>query len=287
MAKISVIGICGKSSFFSVDHFHAEGETLSAESLFEEMGGKGINQAIAASRLGGEVSFLAAVGDDAEKDLCRDLLKKEGIRYYLSVKTGRRTPNAVILTDKNGSNRVTVFKDAELDESDVERFREEIENSDVLLLQNEVPDEVNRKAIEIASRKGVKVILNPAPARELDGFYRDRVYLVTPNEQEAEFISASDFENSVVTLGGDGCLINGEIHLLSLGRAPVDTTGAGDTFNGALAMKLAEGKSLREASLYGIVASGISVSRRHVIDAIPSKKEADENLEKYIKEKLK
>lgn len=287
MAKISVIGICGKSSFFSVDHFHAEGETLSAESLFEEMGGKGINQAIAASRLGGEVSFLAAVGDDEEKNLCRKLLKKEGIRYYLSVKSGRRTPNAVILTDKNGSNRVTVFKDAELDESDVEAFRGEIEESDVLLLQNEVPDEVNRRAIEIASEKGVRVILNPAPARALDGFYRERVYLVTPNEQEAELISASDFENRVTTLGGEGCRVNEEPVLPSLGRFPVDTTGAGDTFNGALALKLAEGKSLREASIYGIVASGISVSKKHVIDAIPYKAEVEENLEKYIKEKLK
>lgn len=281
MAKISVIGICGKSSFYSVDHFHKEGETLSADSLFEELGGKGVNQAIAAARLGGEVSFLAATGDDPEYALSLELLEKEGIKSHLAVKKGRRTPSAVILTDKNGSNRVTVFKDAELEVSDVESFREEIETSDILLLQNEVPDDVNIKAIEIAAEKGVKVILNPAPARKLSKVYREKVFLITPNEQEAEEIEASEFKNSVITLGGEGCAV-GDERIASLGLTPVDTTGAGDTFNGALALALAEGKSLTDASRLAIIASGISVTKKGVLSAIPYKKD----IEKFQKENL-
>ncbi len=285
MAKISVIGICGYSAFFSVDHFHSEGETLSADSLFEEMGGKGINQAIAAARMGADVSFLAAVGDDSSFHLCRELLESCNIKYTLAVKEKKRTPFAVILTDKKGENRVTVYKSAELEEKDVESFRKEIKSSDFLLLQNEVPEEVNIRAIEIAREYGVKVILNPAPARKLDSEIYKGLYLLTPNEQESEYIDKNQFENTVVTLGSKGCLINSDIALKTLGKIPVDTTGAGDTFNGVLAVALAEGKDLISASEYAIVASGLSITKKYVIDSIPHRKEIEEELKNYKKER--
>ena len=284
MAKISVIGICGYSLFMALDHFHATGETLSADTIYEEMGGKGINQAIAASRMKAEVSFLAAVGNDSSAHLCEKLLEECNIKHTLLVKEGKRTPMAVILTDKKGENKVTVYKSAELEADDVELFRKEIKSSDFLLLQNEVPEEVNRRAVEIAKEYGVKVILNPAPPRKLDNDFKG-LYLATPNEQESEYIDKEQFENTVVTLGSKGCLINSKTHLSSLGKTPIDTTGAGDTFNGVLAVLLAEGKDLVTASEYAIVASGISVTKKYVIDSIPSRDEIEEELKNYKKER--
>ena len=275
MAKISVIGICGQSVFMSVDHFHEKGETLSAEGIFEEIGGKGINQAVAAAKMGASVSFLAAVGDDNYGRECLNLAENFNIKPYLIEKEGKNTPLAFILTDKNGENRVTVHKSAELISDDVELFREEIISSDILLLQNEVPDDVNKKAIEIAADNGVKVILNPAPARKIDGETASKIFVVIPNEQESEFINTEKFKNCIVTLGGEGCLINGETKIPTRKVIPVDTTGAGDTFCGALAVCIAEGMTLKKAAEYAVCASGLSVTKKYVIDSIPTREQVE------------
>lgn len=279
MPKISVIGICGKSVFMQVDHFHAEGETLSASTVFEEMGGKGINQAIAAARMKAEVAFLAAVGEDSYAKECEDLLNENNIKPFLCEKKSKATPLAFILTDKNGSNRVTVHKSAELSPEDVILFKDEIISSDVLLLQQEVPVEVNKEAIKIASENGVRVILNPAPAREIDEEDASKIYLVTPNEQEAQFIKDKPFKNCVATLGEKGCIINGETVIPAIKVVPVDTTGAGDTFNGVLAVLIAESKGIEEACRYATCASGLSVTKKYVIGAIPTKEEIERSFE--------
>lgn len=278
MAKISVIGICGQSVFMTVDHFHEKGETLSADSIFEEIGGKGINQAVAASKMGASVSFLAAVGDDNYAEDCRKLLREFDIKSFLTEKQGRSTPLAFILTDKNGENRVTVHKSAELTPEDVETFREEIISSDILLIQNEVPEDVNKKAIEIAFQNNVKVILNPAPARKIDDETASKVFLVVPNEQESEFINSKKFKNYIVTLGGEGCLVNGGTKIPAKKVISVDTTGAGDTFCGVLAVCLAEGMTLESAAEYAVCASGISVTKKHVIDSIPTRAEIERSI---------
>ncbi len=275
MPKISVIGICGKSVFMQVDHFHAEGETLSASSVFEEMGGKGINQAIAAARMNADVTFLAAVGEDVYADECEALLKENNIKPFLCKKNGKATPLAFILTDKSGSNRVTVHKSAELSKEDVEFFKDEIISSDILLLQQEVPAVVNKEAIRIATENGVRVILNPAPAREIDDEDASKIYLVTPNEQEAQFIKDKPFKNCVTTLGEKGCIINGEISVPAIKVMPVDTTGAGDTFNGVLAVLIAENKEIEEACRYAVAASGLSVTKKYVIGSIPTREEIE------------
>ncbi len=275
MPKISVIGICGKSVFMDVDHFHAEGETLSANSVFEEMGGKGINQALAAARMAAEVSFLAAVGEDCYADECESLLKENNIKPFLCKKEKKSTPLAFILTDKNGHNRVTVHKSAELSSEDVILFKDEIISSDILLLQQEVPAEANKEAIRIATENGVRVILNPAPAREIDDEEASKIYLVTPNEQEAQFIKDKPFKNCVTTLGEKGCIINGKTIIPAIKVTPVDTTGAGDTFNGVLAALIAENKELEEACRYAVSASGISVTKKYVIESIPTREEIE------------
>ncbi len=270
MAKISVIGIAGNSIFMNVDHFHQKGETLQAKAVFEEIGGKGFNQAVACAKMGAEVSFLCAVGEDDFAVQCKKTAEEYGIDADFITKKGKRTTFAVILTDKNGENQVTGYRDAELCAEDVDLFSEKIANSDILLLQNEVPESVNEAAVNIAKEHGVKVILNPAPIRSLSDNIAQNVFLVTPNEQEQSAINASRFKNVVTTLGEKGCLINGKTAVKALKVNAVDTTGAGDTFNGVLAVCLAEKKDLETACKYAVTASGISVIKKGVLNAIPT-----------------
>ncbi len=278
MPKISVIGICGNSVFMYADHFHENGETLVADSVFEEIGGKGINQAVAAKRMGAEVSFLCAISDDANGEKSIAVAKENGINAHFKIKKGRATPFAFILTDKNGENRVTEYKSAELEVEDVISFEEEIAKSDMLLLQQEVPSSVNEKAIELADKYGVKVILNPAPIREIPDKMAEKVFMVTPNEQEMQAIDMKRFKNCITTLGKKGCLINGVDSISGIEVKAIDTTGAGDTFNGALAVCIAEGMSLADAAKYAVTASGISVGRKYVLNAIPYREEIERML---------
>ena len=278
MPKISIVGICGNSFFLHADHFHERGETIVANSVYEEIGGKGINQAVAAARMGAEVSFLAAVGDDRDGQICIQTAEAEGIKGTFCVKKDERTTFAFILTDKHGENQVTGYHGAELTVEDVLAFEEEIAHSDILLLQQEVPCEVNEMAVQFAKEYDVKVILNPAPIREISKESAEAVYMVTPNEQEKQAIDISRFQNVITTLGKKGCLINEEIMIPAIKTQAVDTTGAGDTFNGVLAVCLAEGMDLDTACKYGVTAAGISVGRRYVLNAIPYREEIERRI---------
>ena len=235
-----------------------------------------MNQAVAAARFGAQVSFLAAVGDDSDGRASLECCIENGITPFL-IKKNMPSPTAFILTDKNGENRVTVYRGAELTEEDVGAFEKEIESSDILLLQNEVPEMVNKCAIVLAEKHGVRVILNPAPARE--STLSKKLFLATPNEQESRFLDFTLFENTIVTLGKKGCLINGKTIVPATSDRPVDTTGAGDTFNGVLAVCIAENMNLEDSSRYANAASGISVTRAHVIDAIPTREEIERKLQ--------
>ena len=278
MSKISVIGVCGNSIFMYADHFHENGETLVADSVFEEIGGKGINQAVAAKRMGAEVSFLCAIGDDVNGEKSIVAAKENGIDAHFKIKKGKLTPFAFILTDKNGENRVTEYKSAELDVIDVISFEEKIANSDILLLQQEVPPAVNEKAVELAEKHCVRVILNPAPIREISDEMAKRVFVVTPNEQEMQAIDIKRFKNCITTLGKNGCLVNGTENISGITAQVADTTGAGDTFNGTLAVCIAEGMCLADAAKYAVIASGISVERKYVLNAIPERKEIEKRM---------
>ncbi len=275
MAKISVVGICGNSIFMNVDHFHEKGETIAAKSVFEEIGGKGINQAVACAKMGAEVSFLGAVGEDADAEKCKETAKKYGIKGCFATKKNKKTTFAVILTDKNGENQVTGFRDAELTPSDVLRFEDEIASSDILLLQHEVPESVNETAVELANKHHVKVILNPAPIRPIPEKIARSVFAVTPNEQEQKSIETNRFNHVITTLGRNGCSIGGEIFIDAIKVTPLDTTGAGDTFNGVLAVCIAEGMPMEKACKYAVCASGISVTKKGVLNSIPKREEIE------------
>ena len=273
MPSISVIGICGNSVFLSVDRFHEKGQTLVANSRREEIGGKGFNQAVAAARMGAQVSFLGAIGGDADAQKCILAAKTEGIQGHFSVKSQEMTTCAVILTDRSGENQVTVCPGAQLQETDVYAFEPQIAQSDILLLQQEVPHEVNIAAIRLAKKHGIPVILNPAPAKNLA--YEDTLWLVTPNEHEKAGLGALSYEHCVTTLGKDGCSIDNKTLIKALPVTAVDTTGAGDTFNGVLAVCLAEKMTLEDACRWAVAASGLSVTQHGVLNAIPRKNEIE------------
>ncbi len=271
MSRVAVIGMVGNSVFLPVDHFHVGGETIEAHSAHFEPGGKGFNAAIAARRYGAEVAFLAAVGNEGANEIER-FSKENGIDSTLVKKDGG-TAFAAIITDKDGRNHVTVYQGAQLTPDDVEQFEAQIARADLLLLSNEVPEPVNIRAVQIAQKHRIPVILNPAPARPLDPYLLDNVTLFTPNEHEQKEVD--ERENVVVTLGKRGCHIR-SLHLtvpaVNIASA-VDTTGAGDTFNGVLAARLAEGAALSDAVKTANLASSIEVTRKGVMSAIPTKAE--------------
>ena len=267
MNRIAVIGLTGTSVFMRVPRFHTGGETIHAEDLHVEYGGKGFNQAVAAARWQAEVSFLTAVGDDDAAPV-RDILAAEGIEAAIVVKDGP-SAYAAILTDSTGETRVTVYPGASLVADDVEAFAPQIAKADILLLTNEVGEAVNIRAAHIAASTGTRVILNPAPARPLPNELSRLIWLATPNEFENEGLEA--IPEAVVTLGAEGCRIRSTGNRLpapSFGPA-VDTTGAGDTFNGVLAACLARGMHLEAAAAEANSAAARSVTIPYVLPAIP------------------
>ena len=285
MARIAIIGLVGRSMFFEVPRFHSGGETITAKSLYEEWGGKGFNQAVAAARQDTAVSFLGAV-NAADAKAIKDFCLKEGIRATLATKK-KPTATAAILTDGTGETRVTVYPGAELEVKDVDGFAGSVAMADFLLLNNEVPEAVNLAAVAIAKQYGVKIIFNPAPARKLPKAIVEAVTIFTPNEFEEKLL-ASSFQllgddglraNSsklkaevVTTLGAKGCRIGstGEVVPAPAVKA-VDSTGAGDTFNAVLAVRLAEGEELREACVAANEAAAQSVAVRFVLPSIPQR----------------
>ena len=285
MARIAIIGLVGRSMFFGVPRFHSGGETITAKSLYEEWGGKGFNQAVAAARQDAAVSFLGAV-NAADAKAIKDFCLKEGIRATLATKK-KPTATAAILTDGTGETRVTVYPGAELEVKDVDGFAGSIAMADFLLLNNEVPEAVNLAAVAIAKQYGVKIIFNPAPARKLPKAIVEAVTIFTPNEFEEKLL-ASGFQllgddglraNSsklkaevVTTLCAKGCRIGstGEVVPAPAVKA-VDSTGAGDTFNAVLAVRLAEGEELREACVAANEAAAQSVAVRFVLPSIPQR----------------
>lgn len=279
MSNIAVIGIIGNSVFLPVEKFHQGGETVEALSLHFEPGGKGFNQAVAAKRCGANVSFLAAVGREYRNDFSK-FLDNEQINHRLVFKD-ESTAFAAIVTDGTGSNRVTVYQGAQLTAADVSLFEDEIKNADILLLNNEVSEEVNIEAVKIAKKYGVKCILNPAPARKTCAYIIDNIDLFTPNEHE--LLGIENKKNTVITLGAKGCLIKSTgktVPAAKYGDA-VDTTGAGDTFNGVLATMLAKGYDIADAAKKANTIAALGVTRKYAVSSIPT----NEEMKKLILEK--
>lgn len=296
--KVAVIGLAGQSAFMTADHFPAPGETIACSSLFFELGGKGYNQAIACARMGAETVFIGAVGDDANGAECKAELEKEGVTACL-IKKAEPTAYAVITTRADSENTVAVYSGAAktLSGKDLQReeIRKELADCDYVLLQNELSAECLEASFTLARQLHIPVIFNPAPADHIPPELFADCEVITPNYGEAKVLagfagseepSEQEFleavrklgvKKAVITMGSKGALlVDGEkasmIPAVSCGPA-IDTTGAGDTFNGTLTAALALEKSLEEAAKLAAIAAGISVTRRGAAGSIPTREE--------------
>lgn len=300
---VFVIGLSGESLFFEVDHFNEPGETIVAHSLYTEPGGKGYNQAVALKKLGAKVHFLTVAGTDEYAQVIENDLEKRGVIPHIIKLDGEKSTRAVILTDKDGDNQVCVYPGVsnKVGPEIVERFEEIISTCDYLLMQQEYPLPVFERALRIDKKHNVKVIINPAPANLAFLPYLKEAFLITPNESEAKTIFGLSQDASIdelilkikenvypriiVTLGAKGSLVYeaNELTIIpALTLKPeevLDTTGAGDTYTAATLYKMGCGESLVQAARFASIASGLSVTKKYVLEAIPSYAE----IENYFK----
>ena len=297
MKKIIVIGSSNVDMVVRTSHMPAPGETILGGEFFMNQGGKGANQAVAIKRLGGNLIFMAKLGNDVLGRQSVGYFKKEGIdTRYIALDEDSASGVALISVDDHAENSIVVASGANmlLNEQDVDKMLEEMCEGDILLMQLEIPLQTVEYAARKAFGKGVKVVLNPAPARSLPKELFRHLYMVTPNRIEAEMLTgikiandadvekvaeeicAMGVKNVIITLGSKGCLIREEgvsYRIDAFKVEPVDTTAAGDTFNGALCVGLSEGMDLKQAAVMASKASSIAVTRMGAQSSIPYREE--------------
>jgi len=283
MKRLTVMGTFVADLTFRAPELPRWGQTLIGSSFSLGPGGKGSNQAVAAARLGATVSFIGKVGRDTFGDLARDTWKKEGIDTQLVFETTEQATGAasVVVHETKGENAIVVVPGSgfALSIADVDRARPLIEASSVFMTQLENTLDVVEHALAIAHRAGVPTILNPAPALELPRSIYPLCDYLTPNEIEAASLSATEDRNVIVTLGEKGALVRTPTvtkHIPAFDAGPVvETTGAGDAFNGGFAVALMEGLDVVEATRYGCAVAGISVTRPGTARSMPTRAEVD------------
>lgn len=286
MAKIIVVGSLNVDITAYAQRFARDGETVKGDDLKFGPGGKGGNQASAAARAGGEVCMISRMGKDFLSSVIREHYNNEGMSdKYISVSESAPTGSAVIeVSAENGQNKIVVIAgaNAELSSENVREAEKEFEDADIFLTQLETGFEPIYEGIRLAKKYGVKIILNPAPLQKLPNDILRNVDYFTPNETEAEFYSGVMIENEadaekaakeiiklgvknvIITLGKRGVYFSNGKESFSiptkLMRA-VDTTGAGDAFNGGLAVALGEKMDIETALKFANCAGSISVTR--------------------------
>lgn len=297
MKKIIVIGSSNVDMVVRTSHLPAPGETILGGEFFMNQGGKGANQAVAIKRLGGNLIFMAKLGNDVLGRQSVGYFKKEGIdTRYIALDEDSASGVALISVDDHAENSIVVASGANmlLNEQDVDKMLEEMCEGDILLMQLEIPLQTVEYAARKAFGKGVKVVLNPAPARSLPKELFRHLYMITPNRIEAEMLTgikiandadvekvaeeicAMGVKNVIITLGSKGCLIREEgvsYRIDAFKVEPIDTTAAGDTFNGALCVGLSEGMDLKQAAVMASKASSIAVTRMGAQSSIPYREE--------------
>ena len=300
MKKIVVLGSANTDMVITGKKIPVPGETVCDGTFLMNPGGKGANQAVAVARLASaprSCSFIAKVGDDLFGRETAARMKKDGIDAKLVVDKENASGTALILVDAKGQNVISVALGANgtLSPEDIAPYEKTIAGAAALLMQLETPIPTVLRAAEVAAAAGVPVILNPAPAAKLPKKLLKLVDWITPNETEAELLtgvkvtdlaSAQKAEaalkrrgvaNVVITMGAKGCYAAGRIHPCVKVKA-VDTVAAGDTFNGAFVVALAEGKSVDEAVAFAQKASAIAVTRPGAQSSVPFRKEVGAKL---------
>ena len=292
MSDITVLGIFVADISFSGNKLPTMGETILGDSYNIGPGGKGCNQAIAISRLGGKVNFISKLGNDDYGKLALNKLKKDNINTSnIIISNEHKTGVAGIHVDRNsGKNAITVVRGAPSSLTSKEIDTNLIKQSKIFLTQLEIPIEVTLHCLKAAKEHGLINILNPAPACKLSNDFFKLVDYFTPNETEAEFFTGIKIRNEndakvsakkliemgikkvIITLGEKGLFYSDgkeEIYMKATPDIAVDTTGAGDAFNGGLAFSLFKERPIRECLELANKVAGISTTKLGAGDAMP------------------
>ncbi|MFC5046981.1 ribokinase [Aquimarina hainanensis] len=294
---ITVIGSYNHDMVFRTTCFPEPGETVTARKLEMFSGGKGANQAVAAARLGGDVCFITKVGNDAFGENAKRKFSIDNMRTEYVLRD-MKTPSgtAAILVNDEGQNCIVVNPGAndKLSPNDIDDCIEAVTEASFILMQLEIPYDTVKHVIKKADQMGKKMILNPAPTVALEDELYSKLFLITPNQTEAAALTGVTVENEVsaskaaavflekgvqnviITLGENGAFFKNKDQefLVPIQEVEVmDTTGAGDIFNGALVVALAEGKSWRQAVEFANSASSIGVSRMGAQSSAPYRNE--------------
>ena len=304
MKKICVIGSIGYDLTTYMYKFPKAGETIVGKKFIQNPGGKGDNQVIASARVGGDVAFIGAVGDDNYGELLKKNLEENKVKTHMKIVPNMSSQIATILIDESGENRIVIVPGANnfVDKKQIDDNFDIIKECDIILMQLEIPMETVEYVVDKFYELNKIIILNPAPGAELsDNIIKKCTYL-TPNENEIGLITKMPYDtidniksaakclfdkgaqNVLVTLGEKGAYLknkNDDIIIPTLKVKALDTTGAGDCFNGVFAACLAMGKNAIEAIKYANVASSISVTRSGAVPSLPYKNEVDEKFKEY------
>lgn len=283
--KITVVGSINMDLVTITSQVPKTGETLFGTQFQMNPGGKGANQAVAAARLGGQVKLIGCVGNDSFGKDILEHLKKQGVDVsdvepVTHTTTGTAT---IIVSEQDNSIIVVPGANNNVTAAFVESKREIIAESDILILQLEIPLEGVQKALQIAKENDVKVILNPAPIQELPLEVIQDVDYITPNEHEVLLLRKGRNEEIfdgklIVTMGSKGVAIveeGKEILIPAYRIKVVDTTGAGDSFNGGLAIALGRGSNLKDACKYGNAVAALSTTKLGAQTGMPTSEEVD------------
>ena len=297
--KLVVIGSSNMDLVISLPRIPAVGETVLGGRSSMVFGGKGANQAVAAIRAGGDVAYIVKIGDDLFGANMKAHFQKEGFQTDL-ILTDEYEPTGIaqIFVSEKGENSIAVAPGANMAllPHDLEPFEEIIANANVVLLQLETPLSTIAYIADLAQKNNLRLILNPAPAQPLDANLLKHIWLLTPNETEAslltgievidktsaqkaaELLRKAGVANVIVTLGENGCLLcnaDGARHFMAYKATAVDTTAAGDVFNGTLAVAITEGESFEYAIDFAGAAAAISVSRQWAQPSLPTRAEIE------------
>ncbi|WP_414052999.1 ribokinase [Macrococcus animalis] len=287
MKDIYVIGSMSVDLVTQAKRLPKKGETILGESFFMTNGGKGANQAVSAARLGANVRMVGCVGDDSFAEMIVNNLKENQVNVdYVEPITHCASGTAhITLADHDNSIIVVPSANGKVSEALVDKVMDNISDESIILLQNEIPKSVIEYIIEKSFEKGITTIYNPAPYIEIDKNLLSKVSYFTPNETEVKDMFGEGFETliaefpnqMIVTLGDKGATYYDEslINIPSIKAKVVDTTGAGDTFNGALAVALSEDMALSEALQFANRAASISVGGLGAQGGMPYRKDME------------
>lgn len=300
MEKIVIIGSANTDLIVQADRIPKPGETVLGGEFRMVSGGKGANQAVTVARLGGDACFVARVGNDLFGDelMARYAAERMDTSHIIRDPSAA-TGIALVSVDAQAENCIVVAPGANgcLSKADIDRVLPVLAGAGYLLIQFEIPLDVVEYAIKTAAAAGVKVILNPAPAALLDESCFKYIYAITPNETECALLTGIEIRsdadvsaaadillrkgvgNVMITCGSRGAMIHSKgftDRIPACKVDAVDTTAAGDVFNGALTVALAEGKTLSEAARFATCAAAVSVTRLGAQSSIPTRSEVDE-----------